>query len=161
MWHLLKLRILEQGHLNGWCLIFSVKIRLLCPCVLIDDVSSCPAIWLSEIKNAISVPCLKAMLCEGYRISLFKHDVLCFSVIAFCSRKKCGITSEMSVFYFVSVGITPCQDCATSVYHKLNLGNLLVLLDLTLICLGRSLEGLKADRSLNESLINKRIFLLS
>jgi len=36
-----------------------------------------------------------------------------------------------------------------------------VLLDFTLICLGRSLKGFRADCSLNESLINKRISLLS
>ncbi len=71
----------------------------------------------------------------------------------------------MSLFYYVSVWITLCQDCDTSLccYHCVagaRLGTQSVL-GLTLIWLDCSLEGLNTDRVRSGSLISKRMSALS
>lgn len=92
---------------------FLVMIGMLCPwrCVIMP----CHLTFWNKCNFLVQKQC--QILCEGYRVSLFKHGLLL--VLCNCIFLMCGITSEMSVFYYVSVGITPCQDCTASFCRKL------------------------------------------
>lgn len=150
LWHLLKLRKLEQSRLNGsWLGCFVFIDNVLLEALPFDFTIYKKCNFCSPFESC-------QILCEWFRRNLASNmGYFCFSV------KQRDITSEMSVFYHVSVGITPSQDSVVSfVWPEIDYVIRRVcwftprLLDLTLICLDRSLEGLKAHCSFLMNLLS-------